>query len=276
MTGGLLISDGWTSIQNRPIINALLSTPVGARFLKAIDTSGQTKDAQYIADFMCDCIIEVGADKTVAVCMDGACRSSFPLIRTTYPHVFCYICPTHSLDNFLKNVCSSNETIRVASVKTANDDREFEWGCDVFRKPIDDAWEVIKFITNHGKALSLFRDLAKSPSTWVSQPVPAALELLKHCETRFASHVLMLSRYLALRVVVELLMANPHFKEWLKKQKTDIKKLGASVKLIVQSDCHWTGVKVTVDTLVPILELLRLTDGKTGATLGKVYHHMST
>ena len=186
MTGGSLISDGWTSVQTRPIINSLLSTPVGARFLRA------DQRCTIHCIFMCDCIIEVGADKPVAVCMDGACRSSFPLIRKTYPHVFCYICPTHSLDNFLKNVCSSNETIRVASVKTANDDREFEWGCDVFRKPIDDAWEVIKFITNHGKALSLFRDLGKSSSTWVSQPVSVALELLKHCETRFASHVLML------------------------------------------------------------------------------------
>ena len=34
-TGCLLISDGWTSIQSRPIIDALLQTPVGARFLKA-------------------------------------------------------------------------------------------------------------------------------------------------------------------------------------------------------------------------------------------------
>ena len=32
-SGGLLISDGWTSVQSRPIINALLATPVGCRFI---------------------------------------------------------------------------------------------------------------------------------------------------------------------------------------------------------------------------------------------------
>ena len=36
VSGGLLISDGWTSVQSRPIINALLATPVGCRFLKAL------------------------------------------------------------------------------------------------------------------------------------------------------------------------------------------------------------------------------------------------
>ena len=44
-TGSMILSDGWTSVQQRPIINALQSTPAGARFLKALDTSGETKDA---------------------------------------------------------------------------------------------------------------------------------------------------------------------------------------------------------------------------------------
>ncbi len=34
-----LISDGWTSVQSRPIVNALLTTPAGTMILKALDTS---------------------------------------------------------------------------------------------------------------------------------------------------------------------------------------------------------------------------------------------
>ena len=131
-TGAMIISDGWTSVQSRPIVNALLSTPAGSRFLQAIDTSGDVKDAKYIAEFICQNIAEVGSDKIVAVCMDGACSSSFPLIEQQYPHVFCFICPTHSIDNFLKNVCSDRDVIRVRSVTTANDEKEFEWGESLF------------------------------------------------------------------------------------------------------------------------------------------------
>ena len=270
-TGALLISDGWTSIQNRPIINALLSTPAGCKFLKALDTSGDAKDAAYIKEFVCE-ILETNPH-VVAVCMDGACRSSFPLIREEYPHVFTYICPAHSLDNFLKNVCCNKDEIRVMGVKTADDDRAFDWGFDVFSKPIATAWEVIKFITNHGKPLAVFRDLAADQSTWGENKAQTC-ELLKYAETRFASKLLMLQRYLLLQPVVEQLIVNPSYKLWLSKQKREIKESGAIAKETVQDEDHWDAVRLTVKVLTPVLKLLRMTDGKTGATLGKIYHQM--
>ena len=46
---------------------------------------------------------------------------------------------------------------------------------------------------------------------------------------------------------------------------------GADVKRIVQEERHWKEVFVAVGTLEPIIRVLRLTDGKSGATLGKVY-----
>ena len=125
-------------------MNALLLTPAGARFLEARDTSGQTKDARYVADFVVEPIRSVGVDKVVAVCMDGACVSSFPLITAELrlPHdiVFCYICPTHAIDNFLNNVCGSAEKNRVRSVKTCEDE-DFAWDTDVFSKPIEDSYD---------------------------------------------------------------------------------------------------------------------------------------
>lgn len=41
-TGGLIISDGWTDVAGHPIVNALLATPAGIKFIKAVDTSGST------------------------------------------------------------------------------------------------------------------------------------------------------------------------------------------------------------------------------------------
>jgi len=113
-TGATIISDGWSSCANRPVINALAASPTGTYFIKAVDTSGETKDATFIANFIIDVIKEFGPDKVTAVCMDGACLSSFAAIEEEYRHVHCFICPTHSLDNFMKNVCSGEkETINV-------------------------------------------------------------------------------------------------------------------------------------------------------------------
>ena len=139
-TGAMIISDGWTSVQSRPIINALLTTPAGTMFLKALDTSGNVKDAEFIADFICAIIEARGPKNIVAVCMDGACTASFPLIEDKYPHVFCFICPTHALDNFMKNVFSDKEKIKMKSIVG-----EFDWDSKHlsyhFRRPPNlDCW----------------------------------------------------------------------------------------------------------------------------------------
>lgn len=93
LTGATIISDGWSSCANRPILNALASSPLGTYFIKATDTSGDTKDAKYIADFIIDVIKQYGPERVTAVCMDGACKSSFARIEKEYPHVFCFILP---------------------------------------------------------------------------------------------------------------------------------------------------------------------------------------
>jgi hypothetical protein len=129
ITGATLISDGWSSCANRPILNALAASPTGMYFIKAVDTSGETKDAEYIADFMNGVIKEFGPANVTAVCMDGACEFSFKYIEDEYPHVFCFICPTHSLDNFMKNVCAGDkEKIHVRG----HDGPTLDWGEELF------------------------------------------------------------------------------------------------------------------------------------------------
>ena len=203
LTGAMIISDGWTSIQARAIVNALLATPAGAVFIAALDTSGSTKDARFIADFIINIIEARGPANIVAVCMDGACTASFPLITATYGHVFCFICPAHSLDNFFKNVFSDKPRIKIKGIED-----DFEWGSDIFLKPFTEAWDVIKFVTNHSKPHSIFRDISTDPATWIGSDRPTFCELIKWGETRFASRLLLLERYHALRIVVVALVSN--------------------------------------------------------------------
>jgi hypothetical protein len=146
--GAVLVSDGWTSVANRSILNALGALPLSLFFLAALDTSGETKDARYIADFMIKQITAYGSANVVGVCMDGACTSSFSLIEHDFLHIFTYICPTHSLDNYIKNVCCNNTVVRMKGIEG-----EFDWGEgeDLFSVAIDKVWKVVKFmiITSH-------------------------------------------------------------------------------------------------------------------------------
>ena len=208
------------------------------------------------------------AKNVVAVCMDGACKASFPLIQAVYPHVQCFICPTHSLDNFLKNVGSSNEKI------TIKEQGEYNWGEDVFAAPLSQGWEVIKFITNHPKPLARYRDIAESGETWAEngdKPI-GGIELLKYGETRYALRVLMAQRLSNVEPVVVQLVGDAVYTSWLSKQKASVKEAGAALQAMVQDADFWTSLRLTVRVLEPCLKVLRLSDGKKGVTLGKLYH----
>jgi hypothetical protein len=44
-----ITSDGWSDTRNRPLFNLLMVTPKGKKFFESVDTSGDTKDADFIA-----------------------------------------------------------------------------------------------------------------------------------------------------------------------------------------------------------------------------------
>eukprot|EP00967_Tisochrysis_lutea_P040565 scaffold48766_cov19-Tisochrysis_lutea.AAC.1 len=87
MTGLVIISDGWTSVSHKPIINTLASLPAGSYFLEALDTEGQTKDSAFIANFINRHIMSLPEGMRAGVCMDGACVSSLSLSLTQGFHM---------------------------------------------------------------------------------------------------------------------------------------------------------------------------------------------
>ena len=108
-TGFVLTSDGWEDVTGKPLINVLLSTPMGAHFVEAKNASaehvhlltyasslasscilqwqttsllivpelvlvlpGKVKDASYIADLWMHHIDKVGPNNVSAIITDGA------------------------------------------------------------------------------------------------------------------------------------------------------------------------------------------------------------
>ncbi len=55
-----ITSDGWSDTRNRPLLNLLMVTPKGEKFLESVDTSGDTKDADFIAQVVGKAIKDVG------------------------------------------------------------------------------------------------------------------------------------------------------------------------------------------------------------------------
>lgn len=136
--------------------------------------------------------------------------------------------PAHSIDNFAKNVCSNAPEI------TIKDKGTYDWGVDLFHDVTVDVWTVVKAIYAQERPLHIYRKLAKERG---EQP-EGGPEMLKFCLTRYLSRIMMVGRYRSNLDVVDALLSNLEFTQWLAGQKRDVKERWEKVRKIVRAD-HW-------------------------------------
>jgi hypothetical protein len=103
--GVTVCSDGWDNVQNRPLLNVLMCCLAGDTFLGSIDTTGNKKDATYIAEQMSVHINRVGPTNVVQVCTDNASSmvATGHILTQRHPHLYFQGCGAHILDLLLQD-----------------------------------------------------------------------------------------------------------------------------------------------------------------------------
>ena len=79
----------------------------------ATDFSGTDKTMEFMCDLVSKVIEDLGPTNIFSVVMDGSCKGDFPLIRPKYHHIQYFTCPTHGIDGYIKNICTSKEEIGI-------------------------------------------------------------------------------------------------------------------------------------------------------------------
>ena len=229
------------------------------RFIKAIDASGDTKDANYQAKFVLDCMDESGGSHLYTVLFfDGACKASFPIIEAKAKHLTCLIDCSHSIDRFVGNVCSNKPKI------TIKGEDPLDWDVSYFHDTAVDVWYVIKAIYAQERPLYLYREIVKRSNGKYN-------EMRKFCVTRYCSQVFMMVRYKKNYPVLQELLSSVAFKDWLGKQSKQIKVRFERVARIVNAQDHQERVDTFIQVLGKAAELVRLCDGMKGVYLGTLY-----
>ncbi|XP_076951533.1 uncharacterized protein LOC143624925 [Bidens hawaiensis] len=67
-----IVSDGWTNVKHKPLINVLAVNCRGSMFMYAEDFSGVEKTGNAIAEFLIQAIESVGSSNVLSVVMDNA------------------------------------------------------------------------------------------------------------------------------------------------------------------------------------------------------------
>jgi hypothetical protein len=215
-TGLSVMSDGMTNIQSRSLLNCICSNPAGQFFVKVIDTSGKVKTKEYIAEEAILMIEAEGPENVAVLIMDGACRSSFPLINAKYPHVICLICCAHGLDLTLEDFAKPDEQGPVV----AGHER-FAFDTSFVRGTLRDNREIVKFVTNHQAMHAAYRSLAAKLTD--AQKPACGTELLKPGDTRFATEFIASERLLKCRILIEQLFISPELAEWSVRQSATVR-----------------------------------------------------
>ncbi|CAL9222157.1 unnamed protein product [Arabidopsis halleri] len=150
--GVSICSDGWSDPQRRPIFNLIAANESGPMMLRAINSQGETKTGEMIAELIIECIKEVGHENVVQVVTDNAsnCVKAGALISAKFSTIFWTPCVVHTLNLALKNICAP-------SLSTRNNEVVYE-ACYWIKSISEDVTWIKNFIMNHGMRLVMFTE----------------------------------------------------------------------------------------------------------------------
>ncbi|XP_058759672.1 uncharacterized protein LOC131632983 [Vicia villosa] len=246
LKGVTLVSDGWTDVQRRPLINFIGICEGGPIFLKAVDGSNEYKDKHYMASIFIDVIKEVGPQNVVQIITDNApvCKAAGMLIEAEFNHIFWTPCVVHTLNLALKNICAAKNIVGNENVYN-----ECNWITEV----VDDVSFIKTFIMTHSMALAIFNEFS-------------TLKFLSIGETRFASMIVMLKRIKLLKTALQRMVISDQWSTY----KEDNQPRAAHVKELLLNDVWWDKIDYILSFINPIYDMLQICDTD-ASTLHKVY-----
>jgi hypothetical protein len=186
--GVTICCDGWSDPQRRPIINFLAVCDKSPMFLRADNCQGEIKTKEYIADKLRGIIEEVGRQNVVQIITDNAsnCKGAGLILEAEFDNIFWTPCVVHTLNLAMKSICEPKPP-----KNNSSDDELFIWSELEFMHNVKSEAQMIKnFIMNHGMRLSMFNEFSD-------------LKLLFIAETRFASVVCMLKRFVEVKAALQ-------------------------------------------------------------------------
>jgi hypothetical protein len=224
LTGCTILSDGWSDLCHRPLINVLVYSPQGVLFLKAVNAMDRVKTSEFIFGILDEAIQEVGEENVVHVITDNAsnCVGAGKLIMEKYNQIYWTPCAAHCLDLMLHDLA------------------KFPWVNETIRR----AKTIANFIINHRLTLSIYRKNASK-------------ELLRPCDTRFATFYITLKRVVEEKASLRAVFCNTEWERSTLSKETK----GKNVEQIVLNNGFWENANKVLKICGPIVNVLRMVDG---------------
>ncbi|KAL7586189.1 hypothetical protein Lser_V15G40571 [Lactuca serriola] len=236
-----IVSNGWSNIKHKPLLNVLAVNSRGSMFMYATDFSGVEKTGKAIAQFLSQAIDSVAPSNVLSVITDNVanCKAVGKEVENMYKHIFWSSCCVHTLNLVFKDFES-----------------EFIWLEDTYKK----GKTIVKYFLNHRHALSIFRETSK-------------LELLKVAKTRFASQYVLSKRLFICREALSTTTARNSWRDWVKHDDEHTRTTGQLVVNHIRDEDFWVEVENILRITKPIYRFIKFCDGE-GSKMGEIYEKM--
>lgn len=253
------MQDGWDSVDSLPLINSTyFCAGTGGVYLRSVDTSGHSKDAEYIACLMISDIYSLGCTNVVTVVTDtcSTMEKAWGFVMDEFPWISCLPCVPHVVSLMMKDVA------KIAEVDTL----------------IKDENTVVTWFSNHQKPLAILRRK-------VRDILHMSCELVKAGATRFGTHTLVGARLSKLKNALLATVTDAEYVAENYKDKEAVQELsncgistrehkGSTARKLVldeEEGSMWDRISLHVKATWPMYKLLRRHDSS-APTAGKVYH----
>jgi hypothetical protein len=246
LNGVSIVSDGWTNVKGKPLINILVVSKSGAIFLSTHDYSDRYKTGITIADALLKTIQDIGPYNVIQVITDNAanCKVAGAIIEDRYPNIFWSGCLVHTMNLLMHDIIEMK-------------DHDYRWIGALYKR----GKKMIRFITNHSMAHYIFRSHSK-------------LELLKIAKTRFASYYLTFRHLLKVREALASMASSDSWQD-LKDRATSASERSDfhEVEDTVLDGHFWQQVQYILQFTKPIYVMIRFADTDR-PVIGEVYEQM--
>jgi hypothetical protein len=196
----------------------------------------RVKTTEYIFRILDEAIQEVGVENVVHVVTNNAsnCVGAEKMLMEKYKTIYWTPCATLCFDLLLHDLA------------------KFPWINETIRR----ARTTVNFVINHRLTLSIYRR-------------NATRELLRHCETRFATFYITLKRVVEEKTSLRSIFCNV---EWERSHLSKEGK-GKNVEEIMLGNSFWQNVEKVLNICSPIVDMLQIVDGDKPC-MGFVYEGM--
>ncbi|GBG80797.1 hypothetical protein CBR_g31353 [Chara braunii] len=258
-TGATIPTDGRKSITSDQIVNFLAVGPTRAYLFRTVQRDGAVQEtAEVVVEQWKDVFDKFGVENVNAICTDSASAyvAASKLLakeEVKYSRITWLPCAVHVCNLLLSDIAKDGTPGKLGKREDT----------------IIRARAVVRFIREHGAALSLYRRFSAAHSSSASAVAATSSaappssqrrgrELVYPAQTRFATHYLMLERLLDRRRALEAMMMSD---DWLRTAWRRSIYLQASwVRHQVRYAPFWEHVEDIVELMTPVIQLLRRLD----------------